>query len=279
MLDPIALCLQLTSRKAAGMTSAAACRVLAAPAVPGDLKRGISTAMLRLLAHSSGLIDTHPGSHVAHSPGRDQAESVTPRAAHGEWPISPPLRAAIAKIALGHQRPLSPASPNPQASPSGASHEGSKEHAGSKAAMPNLSGASTSGAQPASLPGQQNGFESHHLGHEGSGSGSGSGIAPNGRPGGLAAALANGGGSVLLDGSDNQGLPLLPIDADGLLQRLCGLLERLCNQGNLRDGQEDGLQGVDAGQVLALSLLAVGSCMSASVGLARCLRAQDCAFR
>ena len=83
------------------------CRVLASAAVPGDLKRGISTAMLRLLAHSSGLIDTHPSSHSMHTPAGDPAESVTPRS-RSEWPISPALRAAVAKIALGHQRPLEP---------------------------------------------------------------------------------------------------------------------------------------------------------------------------
>ncbi|KAK9861970.1 hypothetical protein WJX84_004092 [Apatococcus fuscideae] len=89
-------------------------RVLASPSVAGDLKRGISTAMLRLLAHSAGLIDSLPGSHSSHSPGADSPESVTPRAA-GEWPISAPLRAAVAKIALGHQCPIEQAPTDSQA--------------------------------------------------------------------------------------------------------------------------------------------------------------------
>ena len=75
------------------------------------------------------------------------------------------------------------------------------------------------------------------------------------------------------------GLPLLPIDADGLLQKLCGLLDKVSNHESWRDGQDDGLQGVDGGQILALSLLAVRSCISASVGMGRCLRAQESASK
>lgn len=254
--------------------------MLASSAVSGDLKRGISTAMLRLLAHSSGVIDgSHPAAHHAHTPGGEALESVSPRAAAEEWPISGPLRAAVAKIALGHQRPIDP---SPTVNPSGTS--GSSADAAGNLLAPTRSGTGaatthlgSSGAAPALLlqpPGPTaNGGVGTGVGTIGSGGGAGNElISPSGDT--RKATGISGDGA-----EDATGLPLLPIDADGLLQRLCGLLDKVSNQQDWRDGGDDTVQGMDAGQILALSLLTVHSCMSASVGLARCLRAQESALR
>ncbi|KAK9821480.1 hypothetical protein WJX74_000721 [Apatococcus lobatus] len=259
-------------------------RVLASPVVSGDLKRGISTAMLRLLAHSSGIVDSHPTSHHAHTPGGgDLLESVSPRAAAEEWPISAPLRAAVAKIALGHQRPIDPP-PTGQFPPSGALAD-----AAGSLLQPTLSGgggASTHSGLPDAAPAQLLGSPVPTTD-----GGVGSGVGLLGSPGAVGAEASSplvptfSGGvrraNAMHDGGAEEvtGLPLLPIDADGLLQRLCGLLDKVSNQRDWRDGGDDSVQGADAGQILALSLLTVRSCMSASVGLARCLRAQESAFR
>ena len=228
--------------------------------------------MLRLLAHSSGIIDSHPASHHAHTPGGDALESVSPRTAAEEWPISAPLRAAVAKIALGHQRPIDLSPTGHPLAPTGVPAD-----AAGGLLQPTVSGG---------------GGRSTHLGPSGPAAegvvGSGGGMPGSG--GGMGNEVSSLGPTLSRDASranketgnvaeDAIGLPLLPIDADGLLQRLCGLLDKVSNQQDWRDGGDESVQGADAGQILALALLTVRSCMSASVGLARCLRAQESAFR